>query len=469
MSVAIFGGGIAGCTIAHLLCKDYKVHLFESSNQLGGFVKTFRNSKNIPQEHSPRIMLNDYFLMERIFKDLNIEDNLINNPDDIVFPLFEKPHNILDFTKISLTIKEIVILAYYIIKGFFSTEEQLDYTDSIPIYDIIKSSEGRKWFNTLSLVAGERPDIMPLYKVIKMVESNVYNMFRKPKTLNGPWSEKFFNIWEKYLKENNVIIHYNTPLKQFDSNIKYAIVEKKGELRYLTADIFVLTSDITNTIKIFNKTKNKKLKELNKQLKELNCKTKSYQMGMQIAFPEKIKTKYKDYFTIQSDWQLIVQMQDTVWKEKMEKSLWSVVIPEMSLYSHRLKKKAEDCSEEEIKEEIIYQLRLKFDLPKPDNIYIWPAWSIKNNKWTTTEPYFWNSVNTKKLRPKQYIFDNLYLGGAYTDTNYYSYYMEGAVESGFKIAEKILGKKLNIPTRRFPLLLRLVVLVLLFSALGFFL
>ena len=96
MSVAIFGAGMAGCTVAHLLCtKGYKVHLFEASSQIGGFVKTFRNKDGIPQEHSPRIVLNDYHLMERIFKDLNIEKNLIDdsNFEDTIFPLFGKPHS----------------------------------------------------------------------------------------------------------------------------------------------------------------------------------------------------------------------------------------------------------------------------------------------------------------------------------------------------------------------------------------
>lgn len=109
-SVAIFGGGIAGCTVAHLLCKDYKVFLFEASSQIGGFVKTFRNHDNIPQEHSPRIVLNDYHLFERIFKDLGIEDNLISNPKNTVIPLNEESYSIQNFFKSSLTSSTISLI-----------------------------------------------------------------------------------------------------------------------------------------------------------------------------------------------------------------------------------------------------------------------------------------------------------------------------------------------------------------------
>ena len=470
--VSIFGGGIAGCTVAHLLCKEYKVHLFESSNQLGGFAKTFRNEDGVSQEHSPRIVLNDYFLLERIFKDLGIEDNLISDPQDTVIPLDKKPYSITDITKIlELTFKEIVLILFYIIKGFLSSDDQLNHLDLLPVYNIIQSNSGRDWFNTISLVAGEKPSEMPMYKFVRMVESNFYNFYRKSKTINGPWSEILFNNWEKYLKQNNVTIHYNSPLEQFDPSMNYAIVNVNGSSRFLNSDIFVVASDISNAVKIFDKTKNKELKQLKQNLKQLKQKTKSHQMGMQISFPNKIKTNLRDYFTLKSDWNLIVHMQETSWKENMKGSLWSVNIPEMTLYSKRIGKMAKDCSKEEIKQEVLYQLSLKFDLPINPKVYIWPTWfkDPHDQQWTTTEPYFWNATNTKHLRPKQHIMDNLYLAGAYTDTNYYFYYMEGAVESGFLIAEKILGKDFKLPQRRHPLLLRHGLILLTLFSLGFFL
>jgi uncharacterized protein with NAD-binding domain and iron-sulfur cluster len=444
MSIAIFGAGMAGCTVAHLLCtKGYKVHLFEASNQIGGFVKTFRNKDGIPQEHSPRIVLNNYHLMETIFKDLGIEDHLLDDFkfEDTIFPLFGKPHKL--WSNISLTLQEIVLLIYYIIRGLLSTDDQMSYMDFIPVYDIIQDKDSRKWFDTMSLIAGERPDIMPMYKIAKIVKSKFRNFFRRSKTLKGPWSEYFFNYWEKFLLENGVTIHYNTPLKQFDPTINYAIVEKNGHLRYLTTDIFVLATDISNSIEILNKTNLQEIKQLKQNLKQLFEKTKSEQMGMQISFPNKIKTNKTGYFTIQSDWQLIVHMQETTWEHgKYMNSLWSVVIPEMSLLSKRLGKKAIECTPEEIQEEVLHQLRYQFNLPQPSGFYIWPSWTFENNQWSTSEPYFWNAVGTKHLRPKQEILNNLYLVGAYTDTNYYHYYMEGAVESGFLACEKILGQKL---------------------------
>lgn len=446
-SVAIFGGGIAGCTVAHLLSKEYKVFLFESSNQIGGYAKTFRNKDNIPQEHSPRIILNDYFLFERILKDLGIENNLISNPEDTIIPLNGKPYNIQNILHSSLTFFEIVLLTWYIVKGIFSTENELKYTDFIPVYDIIQSVNGRKWFDTISLVIGERPDIMPMYKLIRMVESNIYNFYRTNKTINGPWSEKIFNYWETYLKQNNVEIHYNTPLVQFDKTIKHAIIQKEGELRYISCDYFIIATDISNSIKIINKTNFETLKQ---QLKQLYHKTKSEQMGMQLYFSKPVKTKISGYFTLQSDWNPIVHLQSN--------QLWSLVIPEMTLYSKRLKKRAYECTEKEIKQEILYQLGLKFNIPDT-SIYIWPSWKFIKNRWQTTGPYFWNAVGTKHLRPKQKITNNLYLAGAYTNTNYYSYYMEGAVESGFKIAEELLDKSLNIPKRRYPFLLKLVLIL----------
>lgn len=446
-SIGIFGGGIAGCTVAHLLCKDYDVHLFEASGQLGGFAKSWKNKQGIPQEHSPRIVLNDYYLFERIFKDLGIEDHLISNPCDKIVPLNGHPRDLFSFGHIGLTYKEMILIVFHIIMGMISTDDD----DSQPVYDIIQSTSGREWFDTLALIAGERPDIMPMYKVVRMMESTLYNAFRSNKTLNGPWSEKFFNYWETFLKQNNVSIYYHTPLIQFCPKLKYAIVKQNNQLKYIHTNLSVVATDISNSIKIFNHTNNKISQELTYNLKKLYSKTTSHQMGMQLYFPFQPNVNLKDYFTIESDWKLIIQIQTP--------RLWSLVIPEMSLTSQRLGKSAQVCTEEELKEEILYQLGQFFSLPLPQ-IYIWKSWTFQNGKWATTEPYFWNAVSTKHLRPKQEITNTLYLVGAYTDTKYYSYYMEGAVESGFMIAEKILGKHLNIPTRRFP---HLVQLILLFS------
>ena len=40
MKIAIIGSGISGLTVAHLLCKDYDVTVFEANDYIGGHTHT---------------------------------------------------------------------------------------------------------------------------------------------------------------------------------------------------------------------------------------------------------------------------------------------------------------------------------------------------------------------------------------------------------------------------------------------
>ena len=55
ISVGIFGAGIAGLSATHeLAMAGYKVHLFESTNAVGGLAKSHRYSNGLPSEYSWR-------------------------------------------------------------------------------------------------------------------------------------------------------------------------------------------------------------------------------------------------------------------------------------------------------------------------------------------------------------------------------------------------------------------------------
>ena len=54
-SISVFGGGIAGLTVAHELSeKGFDVTVYEKDEFLGGMAKSKRNVDNIPTEHSWR-------------------------------------------------------------------------------------------------------------------------------------------------------------------------------------------------------------------------------------------------------------------------------------------------------------------------------------------------------------------------------------------------------------------------------
>ena len=84
-TIIIFGGGIAGLTVAHeLIEKKFNVIVIEKDNILGGMARSQREKYNIPSEHSWRgyapFYNNTFDIMKRIpltnNKNKTVYDNL---------------------------------------------------------------------------------------------------------------------------------------------------------------------------------------------------------------------------------------------------------------------------------------------------------------------------------------------------------------------------------------------------------
>lgn len=75
MNVSIYGGGIAGLTIAHeLVTKGFKVSVYEKDSQIGGMAKSKRNKMDIPTEHSWRGYAPFYYNAFDILKRIPIDE-----------------------------------------------------------------------------------------------------------------------------------------------------------------------------------------------------------------------------------------------------------------------------------------------------------------------------------------------------------------------------------------------------------
>jgi len=78
-TVSIFGGGIAGLTVAHeLVEKGFDVTVYEKDNSLGGMAKSKRNNNSIPSEHSWRGYGKFYHNAFDIMKRIPIKENYEN-------------------------------------------------------------------------------------------------------------------------------------------------------------------------------------------------------------------------------------------------------------------------------------------------------------------------------------------------------------------------------------------------------
>lgn len=481
--IVIVGGGIAGLSCAHILStrfNDFDIEIYEKEQNLGGKVQVFQKEDKYYQEHSPRVFLNHYVNMQQIFSEIPYDEKnsiLDMYSDELKNYLISKkcentPLYLTEIKEIlkSTNIFNMAIIGLFMIQGLMSCQERLDDTfDNIPFSQLLFTKSTKFVFEFISYILGENLNVLPFTKMLKTIEYEVKDKlegyptkFKGTRTFKIPYNE-VFEKWEDFLVKKNVKIYKNYELidkKIFNNQITEFMFKHGVSYKNAQCDIGILALNISSLEHFFSNT-DSKLKE---QLKKLKKETKSIQPGIQIYFDKKIEMKRYGYFVIDSDWKIIVAPMDKFWIKNNEKSVWSINIANPELISKRLNKSLLECNEEEIKEEIWYQIQnscIKTFIKNrpedliPERILLWKNLVFEDGKLNmekTNDDYFWNSLGSNKNRPEQKTdIDNLFLTGALTKTNFYSYWTEGAVESAFKTVKEITKKDIDYYKHERPL------------------
>jgi len=481
--VHIIGAGISGLTIAHLLStryKNIKVHIYEKKNYIGGKVGMTRENGYL-QEHSPRIFSDNYINFFNLMKEIPTKDN-----KKVYDKVTSKLNNYLinkdcSYTSVSLlslitsmSFCDILTISYYIIRGLLSSEDRLrNEYDRIKVIDIIDSEKSKKILEKLAYIVGEKLEILPMYKLYKIVEYEIkkltfdYPIFRKrgPMHFTDSLDTVIFDNWKTFLEKNGVEFHLNTSYINstiVDNNIiDFSINTKNGEkidIDIHENDFIVLALNIEALDEI-----NKKIHFTNvKDLLDLRLKTSNHQYATQVYFKDKITFKklgtvMVDNFIIQPLGDFYNDIEKSLQSSKI-KSFWSIGLANPKLYNEYLGKTYESMTYTEFQSVIRHLIKSNRCLQK----YIVEDLSeidiIDIKIWKDEDLYFWNSNDTVKKRPGVLTkYNNLLLSGAVIDNNFYSYFVEGASTVGFMTTNEILNK-LNYSTLGFykhygPLLL----------------
>ena len=486
--IVIIGGGIAGLSCAHILStkfkNKYQIEVYEKESTLGGKVQVFYENDLYYQEHSPRVFLNNYVNLQNIFNEIPYDENrtLLDMYSDELknYLISDKCENTpLYITEIPSLIKNVnffnlIIIGFFILQGLLSCDERLNNVfDNFKFSDLLFTKNTKYVFEFISYVLGENLDVLPLTKMIKTFEYELKDKlegypvkFKGTRTFKIPYSE-VFEKWEDFLTKNNVSIFKGYELidkKIINNTITEFLFKRENHYKNVKCDIGILGMNLTSLNNFFSNTNS----NLKNNFKKLMKKSKSVQPGIQIYFDKKIEMKRYGYFLLDTDWKMIVAPIDNFWNKEQEiKSVWSINIANPELKSKRLNKTLLECSPEEIKEEVWYQIksscvktfvrdRQLFEHIKPIKISLWKNLVFTNNKLdleNTQDDYFWNSIGTNKYRPDQKTdIKNLYLTGALTQTNFYSYWTEGAVNSAYKTINYITNQTINYYKHERPMI-----------------
>lgn len=504
-SVAVFGGGISGLTVAHEFSKlGYTVKVFEANPDAGGFFRSARRKEDqdMPSEYSWHGMGPWYNNFFELIKDIpfdersSLYDKILSRP--VVFGLApnsgsahfgdSNSRNVDVENLFSMTTKEKWLWSWLMVKAWCANNRSSHKYSTINAKEAwrpyLSTSTLSTWSSTFGPWVGSdwcrvsfhhvahffRKQLVTKYSYRHHGDSEGGPWEHKARTgwliLNGPSSEVWFDKWVDYLKQNKVEFYWETPLHRlsFDENRITAAELDNGEV--VQADIYVLALNPFSAADILDRTpllENKSQLNLFRSLVQQGPHT---QVSFRIGFKEKIAWPRKRCALVISDsaFNLTLFSQEQAWGQPCSlgediQSLWTVTACVSKVPGPVYGLCLEQCTEAQFLDEVLFQLKQcdaldglvkqanggkswkEFSII---NMKVWHEWEFSPEGIKTSQPKWVNATNTQKYMPEQKTsITNLVLAGAHTKTTADVWSIEAAVESG-KLAVKVFEPQLKV-------------------------
>ena len=171
-----------------------------------------------------------------------------------------------------------------------------------------------------------------------------------------------------------------------------------------------------------------------------------------------IKTRYIEYLSMTFHWDTILTLDKiygfpkTEWgvafivltdymhfDEPVSKTVISLAVTITDQKSSRINKLPNECSKDELIQEVFYQLTLAFpNLPQPTLSLLSPGVIYKNNQWISTDTAFISTSQQPFLDSSSKTINNLYNLGTHNGNHLYKFTsLESAVTNGLSLAIKL--------------------------------
>lgn len=427
-NIVVFGGGIAGMTVADELSRcGFTVCVYEKNSILGGMARSERVNGGVPAEHSWRGYAPFYHNLFDILKRIPA-NNGSTVYDNLTEPIeFLLVHDTDIGINISPTLCDNIIVGYYILKVLCSNNRREVYDKEV-FKKIVVDSLSRGGVDDYISMLGpglgldqDRTSIIPISKYVEFEKRSSWSV------MNGPTNEVWFDHWESHLTERGVKIYKNKSIEKIvrsNNKITSCILED-GEI--IEADEYVFCINPYE------------LPGIGPSL-PLPVVQISFRFGFdkEMQFP-----KWNNVISFpDSEFNITLYAQEHFWSPNISipyKALWSGTACRCTGVKGRLYSKyAVDLTNAEFLEECWDQISRSLEfrsITKPTLYH--PVYS---EVWDP-EPKWGNVVGTYGNRIDQKTnISNMHIGGAFTNTTVDIYSMEGAAESGKIISKNILAK-----------------------------
>jgi len=498
--VVILGGGVGGLSAAHeLIRRDFDVVVYEQLSIPGGKARSINvpnsatpGKQPLPGEHGFRFFPRFYQHITQTMKEIpykggTVYDNLVDTTRIDLLQYNKKPITMLSRFPKSLKDLEVMINMIFT-QDSGLTEEEIKYF-SKRIWQILTSCDDRRWDElertpweemleasrfsdayrkflveglTRSLVAAQANtaasktvgDIL-VQLFFDLIEPGVSS----DRLLNGPTNDVWINPWLEYLQ--GLGLEYNfehsvTSITMQGEDIKSVTISHNEQSLEVEADYFIFAVPVDRFAPLITPD----MLKVDPTLKTIIplSENVAWMNGAQFYLNKDIKITHGHSIFVDTPWALTSVSQAQFWKDfPMDefgdgevKGIISVDISEWNQPGTFNKKKASECSEEEIIKEVWEQMKESLAKDCEDELkdeyllsaFLDPAIKIKEGEKTiNTEPLLVNVINSWHMRPDDYTrIHNLLFASDYVRTNTDLATMEGANEAAKRAVNTIIYK-----------------------------
>ncbi len=511
--VVIIGGGVAGLSAAHeLVRRNYSVRVFERELVPGGKARSFPAKHNasesvqgLPSEHGFRLFPGFYRHIRDTFSEIplpgggSVLDNLIEVPHawmasidgaSAEFPNTVRPRTPGEFQDYTAQVNEGLQLSsgdlfYFFLKiwqfaASCDARRMAEY-EKIGWWEYIDAANQTAHFrDTIGSLVRPLVAADPRKASTRTMGTIVLQMFLSHMSLgegvdgadyvlNGPTNDVWIDPWVEYLKGLGVEFNVGCQAEGFEVDKKTELIEAArvrfpdGKLRRIKGDHFIGCVPV----EVINSLINDDMRKIDPSLAALGTLQKhtEWMTGVQFYLKRPPRKFSGHTIFLKTPWALTAVMQVGLWR-KGDVPQWlngrddvreiiSVCVSDWNRTGKFIKKKARDCSAEEIAEEVWKNMEVAYNGDGETNVEwsdvigyaIDPALNIPGDaeraggaETTNASPLLVNSKNTWSLRPNAYtrIF-NFYLASDFVRTNTDLATMEAANEAAKRAVNAVLA------------------------------
>lgn len=510
--VVVLGGGVAGMSAAHeLMERGFQVEVFEKKTIPGGKARSIPvpdsgtdGRQNLPGEHGfrffPRFYKHVTDTMKRIPYKTNkngVYDNLVGT-SRMLLARFGEP-SVLVLDRFPRNIEDIIVMLNEIFtsdlgiteegKKFFAEriwqlmtsckDRRFEEYERIGWWEYLQADRFNEAYRTLLVEGLTRTLVAAKAKEASTKTGGdiflqlIFDMLSPgdatDRVLNGPTNDVWIYPWLDYLRSKGVVYHEQALVKSIvcDENsqeITSVSVEINGETQTVTADYYLSCVPVEVMSTLINP-QMLAVDSIFKYIQEL-APDVAWMNGVQLYLNQDVKIAHGHAIYVDSPWALTSISQVQFWKDfdiskhgnGKVKGILSIDVSDwespgiLEYGPNKIKKSAQECTREEIIQEIWAQLKRSLNVGgkvilTDDMLVTWfidPDIQDKRalsftSLYQNAEPLLVNKVQTWELRPNAFTgISNLFLAADYVRTNTDLATMEGANEAARRAVNCIL-------------------------------